>query len=118
SKRSSRSTATLRSNNPQRLQSRIRKRARSRLECLRRGQDFAALPARAEFLAVEKPPVGFRHRVEGVIFHDEALFVQERVAFFTEPLKGIDLALTALAFGDQREGVGREARRMRRAGGR
>src|SRR5262245_17780940 len=66
-------------------------------QLFRRRHDLAALFTGAELYVVEKILVRFGHRVEGIVFDDKTLLVQQVVAFLAVPLKAIDLAGAAFA---------------------
>src|SRR5882672_2968479 len=78
--------------------------------------DVAARLAGAVRLIVEKARVGLRHRISPIIVHLRGLLVQQLIAARTEPSKSVDFARPPLPFDHQEIRVGREARRMRRAG--
>src|SRR6185312_1443485 len=72
-----------------------------------------AFLAGARIFVVEEPLVGLRNGIGAIVADHESLLVQEIAAALAVPVKLVDLAGVALPFDDQREGVGRETRRMR-----
>jgi len=64
---------------------------------LRRGHDIAAFLTGSKILVAEEALICLGDGILSVIVHNEALFVQESVAFAAVPVKAIDFACASLS---------------------